>query len=268
MAALEILTGEVVAAGAAFANLALGDFDAAGNINVRNFTQGTRAFLLNYWGMPQGGVPIIRGVSPRMHDNVVGIRHRPIAAQVYELMAYGYPAEVYAQDRINWMAQGSAAALDQEPYCFLMFYQSLPGSDGFFIDREQLNKLGKSITTVEIPLVAGVAGGWSGAATGNSGTQALKPNVRYALLGGHTSIMQAGIGIRCSDFGNLRLGFPGNAADKQENTYFFVQLSERYGFPLIPVFNSASLPTMLVDTANNENAASPFVTLNVCELGS
>jgi hypothetical protein len=263
--ALEVLSGFVTAPSTTFTNVAGGDF-TAGNVQVRNFTPGTDAYLLNCWHYGQSGFPITKITSPRIHDNTVGLRHRPISSQVYPLMSGKYPQRLFAQDVLNVQAQGSATGGDIEIFSMLVYYQSLSGSDAFLISPQQLQQLGVNVTTIEVPITAGTAGGWSGQAAANSGTQALKANTRYALVGGHSSLLQASVGVRGSDFGNLRLGFPGNAADKLVNGNFFVDLSEQFGFGLIPVFNSANLAGMLVDVANNENAASPIVTLNVVQL--
>jgi hypothetical protein len=262
--ALEVLTGFATAAGAVNTALGGGDFLAGGNVQVKNYTNGQNAFILNCWGHFQGLLGISMITSPRIHPG--GIRHRPTAAVVYPLMSAKDPQKVYAQDVLNVLVQGSAVAGDIESFSMLLYYQSIPGSDQFLINPSQLLKLGVNVTTIEVPLVAGVAGGYSGAAAGNSGTQQLKPNVRYALVGGHSSLMQCTIGVRGPDFGGLRIGFPGNSTDKDVNGNFFVRLSNDYEFGLIPVFNSASLANMLVDTVNNENAASPVATLNVVEL--
>ena len=263
-AAFELLTGFATAPGAAFTNIAGGDF-TAGNTTIRNFEPGSSAWMINIWGKFQAA-GISKVISPRMHDNVQNIRHRIILGQVYPLMSNGAAQPLQTQDTVNVQVQGSANAGDIEIFHMLNYYQNLPGSNARLIDEKLLDSLIRNILTVEISITAGTAGGWSGAAALNSSFDLLKANTSYAILGGRVSAIVGAVGIRGADFGNLRLGFPGNAADGSVNSNFFVDLTRQYAIPMIPVFNSANKAGILIDVTNDENALSPVVTLNLAEL--
>lgn len=274
---MEIVTGFTTAANVTFTGIAGGDF-AAGIYAVKSYRPGTKAWLFNMWSQFQSGTPIVRVSSAGLHDSTSPIRVRPISAQVYPLLANGTPQVLQPQDRLLVEHQGSAVAGDIESTSLLIYYQDQPGCDTKFISEDELDALSDgAIVTVEVPLTAGVAGGYSGGALLNSGTYTLVNNRRYAILGGHSSVMQTSIAIRGTDFGNLRLGFPGNAADKDVNSNFFVNLSRNYGgrdpltgvwkkFPSIPTFDSGNANSITVETVNNENAASPVVTLLLARL--
>ena len=69
------------------------------------------------------------------------------------------------------------------------------------------------------------------------------------------------------DTGNLGVGGPGQEVLKALTGNWFAMLSDAYGLPLIPVFNSANKAGILVDAAQDENAAAVRLTSLFVELG-
>ena len=71
---------------------------------------------------------------------------------------------------------------------------------------------------------------------------------------------------RGADTGNLGIGGPGNETLRHVTREWFVRLTERFGIPLIPVFNYANKAGILLDGAQDENGADTTVTSIFAEL--
>lgn len=262
MPALELLTGFVIAPGTTLTGLTM----AAGNsLTVRNAAEGADVFLLNAWADEQTAL-IYRIRSPFLHDNVQGIRMRPIASEVDPLLPLSTMQILRAQDTLIAELSGSAAAGDIETACLLLYYSDLPGVEGIFIDEDALRTRMRNILTVENTLTLGTAGGYSGEEAINAEFDLLRANTDYAILGYTVNIECACVRWRGSDWGNLGVGGPGNDLDKDLTRGWFINLSEATGLPLIPVFNSADRANVLVDGAQDENGTDVVLTTILAEL--
>ena len=120
---------------------------------------------------------------------------------------------------------------------------------------------------VENTLALGTSGDYSGEEAINSEFDQLKANTDYALLGYNVSVICNAVRWRGSDLGNLGVGGPGNAVDKNMTTNWFVDLSKKTGIPLIPVFNSANKGAILVDGQQDEDGTDTVLTSIFAELG-
>ena len=65
------------------------------------------------------------------------------------------------------------------------------------------------------------------------------------------------------DFGNVRIGVPGDIADHDLNAQFFAVLSRAYGLPAIPIFNSGNRAQTFIGVVQNELAAAVPVTIHL-----
>lgn len=260
MASLEALTGFVTAPSTTLTAWTMASGDS---LQVKNAP--ANAFLIGIWAKNQAA-GILRVRSARMHDNVQGSRFRVVLGEVHNYLSEGFAQPLVSQDALIVEHSGSAVAGDIETGSVLLYYPSLPGSDGNYISAGILRQRMVNYFTQEVSITAGTAGGYSGSAAINSAFDLMKANTDYALLGIMTSVLQASVTLRGPDTGNLRIAVPGNAANKNVNRSFFVNLANQYGLPLIPVINSANKGATFVETVNDENAASPVVTLVMAEL--
>ena len=254
--ALEVLNGRVVAPGTTLTawTMAAGD-----SLQVRNTPIDSMILLLNAWADNQAA-GTLRVRSPRLHDNVEGIRLGIVASEVQALLPARFEQRLVPQDVLTVQQSGSATAGDIESGTLLLYYADLPGVSARLIDAQTLLANMVNIMTVENTLALGTGGGYSGEEAIDAEFDQLKANTDYALLGYLASAECACIGWRGSDSGNLRVGGPGDEAHKEITANWFLWLSQAYQMPLIPVFNSANKGAILIDGVQDENGVDVTVT--------
>ncbi len=261
-AALEVLTGFVTAPGAVLTALTM----AAGNtLTVRNCPFEKRVYLLQAWVDAQvAGVLRIR--SPKLHDNVQGIRATTTASDVVPLLPGGFKQLLIPQDTLIAELSGSGVAGQIETAAMLIYYDDLPGTNARLATPDEIRKRMVQIFNVTQNLALGIAGGYSGEAAINATFDLFKANTDYALLGYVCDVEGAVVRWRGADTGNLGIGGPGNETLRHVTSSWFVRLSDWYGLPLIPVFNSANKAGILVDGAQDQAGADVLLTSIFAEL--
>jgi hypothetical protein len=264
MPALEILAGIATAPSTTITALTMSN----GLTNtVRNCGDETEVKLLQAWSDSQG-VGFLQARSPKMHDNVRGITMSTSIAEVDPLLPRGFAQRLFSQDTLSLGISGSATAGDIETGCFLVYYPELPGIDARFISCEELMSRGRGIMGQTNVIATGTAGNFSGSQAINASQDNWKANVDYALVGYQVDVDCAAVRWIGSDSGNLGVGGPGNAKDKQLTSRWFYDLSDKFQIPLIPVFNAANKSSILIDAAQDENGADVTVTSLFVELAS
>jgi len=261
--ALELLTGFVTAPGTTLTALTM----AAGNtLTVRNAPIDTDIRLLQCWADNQGaGTLRIRG--PEFHDNVQGIRLDVTVSDVKPLLPWGYFEKLRPQQDITVELSGSATAGDIETACLLVYYAELPGVEARFTTPEDVKGRMTHLVTVENTLSLGTAGGYSGEEAINAEFDLLKANTEYAILGYLVDTECACVRYRGVETGNLGIGGPGDELGRDITQDWFIRLSNAFGLPLVPVFNSANKTLLLIDGAQDENGADVTVTTILAQLG-
>lgn len=232
---------------------------------VRNFPLTSNAWLANVWAQ-QGTAGFIQVRSPRLHDNVRGLRARTIAAVPRALLGDEVNQKLIAQDLLTIEASGGAAETDA--YGFLVYYQDLPGIDARLSSWEQIRPRIVNILSVETAATApAVAGDWNAGVALNAASSGdlSKANTDYAVLGYVTDTVCTSVAVRGPDTGNLRVGGPGTT-EAIETRDWFVSLSKAMGLPCIPVINAANKGATQVFVQNNAAAGTPNVDLIVAEL--
>jgi len=236
------------------------------SLTIRNAPLDSEVRLLQAWVDVQGA-GYLRIRSPRLHDNVQGIRLYTVVSEPQPLLPMGYGQKLIPQDTLIAEITGSATAGDIESALMLLYYSNLPGVDARLASPEDVLRRMVNIVTVENTLALGTAGGWSGEEALNAEFDLLKANTDYALLGYQVSAECAAVRWRGVDTGNLGVGGPGIETLKALTANWFVRLSQAFGLPLIPVFNSANKAGILVDGAQDENGADPTLTSILAEIG-
>jgi len=261
-AALEVITGFATAPGTTFTALTM----AAGNsATIRNTPLDKKIALLTLW-VDNQAAGTFRVRSPKLHDNVQGIRVDVTASDVVELMPAGVGQRLFPQDLLTLEITGSATAGDVETAALLVWYEDLPGQAARLIGIDELNKRGQYLIGVENTLALGTAGGYSGEEAVNVEFDLFKANTDYALVGYLVDTEAAVIRWRGADTGNLGVGGPGNETLRHVTSEWFARLTRVFNMPLIPVFNSANRAGILLDGAQDENGADPTVTSLFVEL--
>src|SRR6266849_5437862 len=263
---LDTVTGFVTAPGATFTawTMATGD-----SLAVRAAIPTSSIWLVGAWAWNQvAGVLRIR--SPRLHDNVQGIRMRTpaniVANKIPERLTQGAAQRLFTQDTLIADQTGSAVSGQIETGSLLIWYDDVPGVAGRFIDQATLKKNGVNIMGQEVSITTGAAGGYSGSVAINSTNDNFKANTDYALVGGVCDTRVATIRIKGIDTGNVGVSFPGEPTFSDETDNWFASLSASTGIPMIPVLNSQNKGAILVDAVAQQAAVTTVVSLWLVEL--
>lgn len=261
---LEVVTGFGTALSA---TVFTGLTAAAGNsFAVRSTPMGSQIYLLDAWADWQSA-GTVRIRSPRLHDNVQGIRLDTVVGDVSPLLPLGALQMLLSQDTLVVEGISAAVAGDIETLSFLIWYADLPGVDARLVNWSDIRGRISHIVNVENTLALGTAGGYSGEEALNAEFDLLKRNTDYAVLGYEVDTECATVRWRGADTGNLGVGGPGEPALRERTRRWFIQLAEYTGLPCIPVFNAANVPGVLVDGAQDENGTDVTVTTILAELG-
>jgi hypothetical protein len=260
--AFEVIHGRVVNPGV---GLPVATAPATGDsFAVRSFNFDAGANLENLWAMAATG-GVVRVRSPRMADNVQGLRLGNLAATPQPLLPYEIDERLYPQDVLALEMNGGAAETDV--MALLLYYQDLPGVAARLAMWEEIKPRVKNILTVETTHATGATlGDYGGGVALNSSFDLLKANVDYALLGYLTSVPVCSVGYRSSDTGNLRVGGPGTT-QRVETRDWFVELSRAEGRPHIPILNAANKQSTIVDLVHTAAATAVVVQSILAELG-
>jgi hypothetical protein len=204
--------------------------------------------------------------SPKLHDNVQGIRNTIISGDVSPRWVPGVWQKLYPQDNLTLELSGSSTSGHIEQAALLIYYNNLDGVNARLINTATLMQRFVNMWTTEVAVSPGTAGGYSGQVAINSLFDQFKANTDYALIGYTVDTVCAVARFLGADFGNLGVGGPGLAAAPWVTERWFIDLSQRLNVPLIPVFNSANKQSLLVDVAQNQGGAAVNVTAYLVEL--
>lgn len=266
---LEVIAGQATAPGATPTVLTM---NAGNSATVRMAPINSTVALLNFWAR-NNAAGIFRIRSPRLHDNVQGIRARIPATDPAPLQPPGPWQKLVPQDTLTLDITGSAVGGQIEQAAMLLYYTDLPGVAARLISLDTLYKRSQNLWTTEIAIAPGAAGGYSGQVAINSTFDNFKANTDYALLGYHVDAQCSVVRFTGPDFGQLGLGGPGimnastaGTSGRWKTSEWFVELTRLFGVPLIPVFNAANKFGTLVDVMQNQAAAAVNVTAVLMEL--
>jgi hypothetical protein len=245
---MELISGRATAPSSTLTAMTM----AAGNsLTVRNCALTADIRLTQMWAF-NNAAGIFRVRSPKLHDNVQGIRYRVVASDPCPLMPAGATQKLVAQDTLIAEISGSAVAGQIEQGQMLIWYADLPGSNARLANWADLTPRIVNYLTVEVAITAGVAGGYSGQVSINSTFDLLQANTDYAVLGGTTDVNCAAVRITSPDFANFGVGFPGYLSGRNDPAKFFKDLNLSLNVPCIPIFNSANKNGTLVDVVQNQ----------------
>lgn len=256
MPALQVQTYAGTAIGATLAALAPVSGDS---LATPNFALGKNAFLVQLWNDVQvAGTARVR--SPKMHDNVNGIRVDTIISDPRPIMPWGATQPLYPNDNLIVELAGSAVAGDIEYVALLEWFEDMPGVQGRLFDWAAIRGRIEQVLTVENTIATGATAAYGGSEAINAEIDQFQQGVDYAILGYKVDTEAAVIGWRAVDFGNLRVGGPGEETEADVLSNWFVRLSNEYGRPMIPVFNGSNKASVLIDAIQDENGADTTVT--------
>lgn len=259
---MELISGKATAPGATLTALTM----AAGNsLTVRNTALNTDIRMIQMWA-ENNAAGIFRIRSPKLHDNVQGIRYRIDATDPVGLFPPGAWQKLTPQDTLIAEISGSATGGQIEQGQFLVWYSDLPGSNARLANWADIRNRIVNYLTVEVAVTPGATGGYSGQVPINSTFDLLQANTDYAILGGTVDVRCAAVRITGPDFANFGVGFPGFMPDRGVSARWFKVLNETLGVPCIPVFNSANKFGTLVDIVQDQTGNAVNTNIIVAQL--
>lgn len=260
--AMELISGRATAPGSTLTALTM----AAGNsLTVRNTALTTDIRMIDMWAF-NNAAGIFRIRSPKLHDNVQGIRYRIAASDPISLFPHGSYQRLTPQDTLIAEISGSATGGQIEQGQALIWYSDLPGSNSRLANWSDILPRIVNELTVEVAITSGAGGGYTGQVAINSTFDLLQANTDYAILGGVVDVLCGAIRVTGPDFANFGIGFPGYLNNRNFTARYFKELNLLLGVPTIPVFNSANKNGTLVDVVQNQAAAAVNTNLVLVQL--
>jgi hypothetical protein len=230
---------------------------------VRNTALGSKVQLEGLWGI-NTTTDIIRVRSPRLHDNVQGIRYQTPAGVQANLIGYNPETPLVPQDQL--VVEASNATTENDSVYLNISYGSLPGSDGNYATWDQIKPRIVDIMTQEVTPGAPVAANqWSAGVALNSSFDLMKANTWYALLGYTVNVQVGAVAIQGPDTGGLKVGGTG-LLNPIETREWFINTSNASAEPGIPVINSANKAGTFVYIGSNLAAYAGIIDLLFAEL--
>ena len=235
-------------------------------LTVRATTDPTKnIWLLSSWAAVEAAF-IAEIHSPRMHDNVHGIRFRGPSNNTQPEWSLYHPTKMYTLDTLIVQLAGTSGAGSISPLSMLIYYEDLPGAQARLTTIDDTKKRGINLMSQEVAIVGAVTGNYSAALSLNSGFDFTKANVDYALLGFTMDIAGGAICLRGIDTGNLRVACPAVHTDPQITAEWFPRLTNRSGLPCIPILNGNNKGGILLDSVMNHNGGTINVQVHLLEL--
>jgi hypothetical protein len=259
---MELISGRATAPGSTLTALTM----AAGNsLTIRNTALTADIRMIQMWA-ENNAAGIFRIRSPKLHDNVQGIRYRITATDPNALMPDGSWQKLTPQDTLIAEISGSAVGGQIEQGQFLVWYSDLPGSNARLANWSDIANRVVNYLTAEVAITPGAGGGYTGQVAINSTFDLTQANTDYAILGGVVDTRCAAVRITSPDFANFGVGFPGITSDRNISARWFMRLNQQLGIPCIPVFNSANKFGTLVDVVQDQGAAAVNVNIIMAQL--
>jgi len=252
---LQTFTATAAAAAGAAATAAAGD-----SLQVQNGQGAVR--ILGLWAQLQTA-GFVRVTGPTQHDQLTGWTCSVPAGQIQHENPMGIDWQVRPQEILSVTIGEGAVAGDIGSVCMLQQFDNLPGVEGRYMKFADVAKRVGRLVTVRGSITAGAGGGYTGEELINAESDNLKPNSDYALLGITTSVACAAVTIKGPDFGNVRVGVPGDPNDHDLLSQYFCMLSKVYDLPTVPIINSGNRASTFVGCVQNENAAAVPYTLHL-----
>jgi hypothetical protein len=204
---------------------------------VRNTALGGKVALEALWASNATAAQV-RVRSPRLHDNVQGIRYDSIAAVPLNLLGRRPFTPLVPQDVLIVEVNGTNTEVDSA--YLQVSYASLPGADGNYVSWEQIKPRVVDIMTQQVINTAvATANNWSPGLAINVNTDLMKANTWYALLGYVASAVGGALAIHGPDTGGLFVGGP-LSINPLETREWFLEMDLFSEEPAIPVINSAN----------------------------
>lgn len=250
--------------------------NAGDSLAVANFDNG-QGRILEMWGIDTTSVAELQVIYTRpqsTHDQQHGIRFGipalvPGGANAvagHDLLPGYAQVDLYKSD--VGLYQVTTTAGDHVLVSYQTLYDDLPGAAGVFASWDQIQALQISAVGIQVTAVASATRGAYGAQRAfNADDDRLHANTWYAILGASVQTPVTTISMLGPDWGGQRIGLPAGVLHTDSTTYF-VEQTIKWGFPLIPCFNSNNKGNVLVQLADGAASTSPKIDFLLYELSA
>ena len=260
--ALELVAAFDLDAAAAFGAMTV----ATGNsFTIRNAPLNTKVYLATMW-FDAAIAAQVRVRSPRLHDNVQGLRFSVPINDPGPLFSPMVKQILQPQDTLVVEDQAADAATDVHQLGMLVYYEDLPGVQARLARPEFVVAHMQHTVTVENTITTTATGDYGGEEALNAEFDLLKANTDYALIGYTVSARCGNVRWRGADTGNLGVGGPGSVDDQSLTSGWFIWLAQMSGLACIPIFNSANRAGILLDATQDDAGADVTVNSILVEL--
>lgn len=255
-----LVAGRVTNPGAAFTAVTVNTGDS---LQIPSFERGMPAWLENAWAH-EGTPGVLRIRSPKMHDNVQGLRLIVPETAAKPLLGDEFDQPIISMDTLTVELTGGGAETD---VAVLQFYiENMDGADQKLATWEQVKPRIRQILTNEVTVVApATIGNWSGGTALNATFDQLHADTSYAVLGYNVGTACAAIAFSGPDTSQLKMGGPGTA-DSRATRDWFVRQAVASQRPHIPILKSQNKGATLVFSLSANAPAAINVGLILAEL--
>ena len=256
--AIDTIAASVANPGAAFTAAAAA---AGDSLVVRSFTDPAAAYLeqIIRGGTSAGGVLV---KSPRLHDNVTGIKFLEAAGVAARTFPMDYGERLYSVDQLAVQVTGGAAETDVA--ALRIYYTDLGGVAARLKSWGDISGLAKNLKTITVAVATGAVATWADTVITTT-EDLLEADSDYALLGYTVDVATTVVGIKGTDTGGLRICGPG-VTDTTDTSDLFIRQSERSGRPHIPIIAANNKGNTFVSTFHHAGTQNVNVELILLQL--
>lgn len=257
-----LTSGRVVNPGSTLTAVTVNTGDS---LQVPSFTKAAGGMLENAWAH-EATPGVLRIRSPKLHDNVQGIRLTVPEALAKPLLPDEADQPVVTLDTLTVELTGGSSETD---VAVLAFY--IPDMDGAAQNMatwDQIKPRIKNLLTNEVDCSApATVGNWTAGNALNATNDQLHADSAYAVLGYEVSAACAAVAITGPDTSQLKVGGPG-PTDSRVTRDWFIRQTLQTGRPHIPVIKAPNKGATLVYTLSASAAAAINVGLILAELSA
>lgn len=177
--------------------------------------------------------------SPALHDNARGLEFNPATAAPAALYPLGFAQPLQSADTLTFELS-TAATTGKALGALAVYYSQLPGISSRLYSPADISPLILNIKSVFVAVGSGAntAGQWYDLVITTT-EDLLRAQTDYAVLGMGFDQAVACVAVKGPDTGNLRCAVPGGT-NPPHGRFYFPELSDKYGLPLIPVINGSN----------------------------
>lgn len=259
--AIDTIAVDVNTPGASFtaATVVAGNNDS---LTVRNYPQANQAYMVDVIRRHNTS-GAVRVLSPLLHDNVTGMTwYTSETPSLQEIPPY-VGQSIEPGDTLTVQVTG-----DTTHHCsvyLVNYYQNLSGASANLYQPSDIINNVKNLKPITVAVTAsGTVGLWADTLITATENQ-LHATSFYAVMGYSTDTALGAVGFKSQATGNLRICGPG-ATTPEDTSYYFVNKSNWWNLPYIPVFNGQDRGACYVSVADNATSTTANVTLVLAEL--